>query len=285
MCRMLGLLDPRGDSAELWLVGTDRSLLKQSNAQPTQLQADGWGVAWYEDSPDPRVIKGTESVFSPSGADRFRDAARRASGRLVIGHVRRASNPMGLSHDRLIALENSQPFVHGSIAFAHNGVVPFPRATRRLLGRFEENVQGVNDSEVLFWLLVRHLDEGHDPLEAYARTVADLVEVWKDQGAPATGPYSGLNVLLATGPNDLWAFCHYRGEHGGALLDRTRPYFDFAYTTDSHRLLIGSEPLGPSVDGWKDVRNGQFLHAHAASGLVAARTGTIPVSLTRPARP
>jgi len=279
---MLGLLDPQGDSAELWLVGTDRSLLQQSNAVPTQLQADGWGVAWYDAQRELRVVKGTEAVFSPDGTARFRDAARRATGPLVIGHVRRASNPMGLPHDRLIALENSQPFAHGPIAFAHNGVVPFPRATRPLLGRFEEKVRGVNDSEILFWLLVRHLEEIHDPLEAYARTIADLIEVWRGQGAPATGPYSGLNVLLATGPNDLWAFCHYRGEHGGALLDRNRPYFDFAYTTDTKRLLIGSEPLGPSINGWQDVRNGQFLHAHAASGLVAVRTGTIPLTVTPP---
>jgi glutamine amidotransferase len=275
MCRMLGLLDTRAASAERWLLDTDHSLLRQSNGA-SSLQADGWGVAWFDRGSVLRVVKGTGPVFEAGEVERFRQAAHEATAPMIIGHVRRASNPMGLPHDALISMANSQPFVHGSTVFVHNGTIPFPQETRPLLGAFEGNVRGVNDSEVLFWLLVRHLEELKDPLRAYSRTVADLVDVWKAQGSPPKGPYTGLNVLLSRGPQELWAFCLYLGEHGHALLDDRRPYFHFAYASDPKMLLIGSEPLDTTRPDWRDLGNRQFLHAQASDGRITVRTGTIP---------
>jgi predicted glutamine amidotransferase len=277
MCRMLGLLEPHSTSAEPWLVETDHSLLHLSNGSPSSLQADGWGIAWSDPRRGVQLVKGTAPVFEPAEAARFREAAREAKAPLIIGHVRKASNPMGLAHDRLIALENSQPFVHGTTVFAHNGTLPFPTQTKPRLGKFEGRITGVNDSEVLFWLLVRHLEETDDPVQAYVRTVADLVDVWQAQGSPSKGPYTGLNVLLSRTPDELWAFCLYRGEHGTALMDAGRPYFDFAYRADPKSLLIGSEPLDSTRRDWESVRDGQFLHAHASHGSVSVRTGAIPV--------
>jgi predicted glutamine amidotransferase len=284
MCRMLGLLDVRATSAEPWLVGTDRSLLRLSNGSPKSPQADGWGIAWSDPRHGVRVLQGTPPVFEPTETTRFRAAAREAKAPLIIGHVRRASNPMGLPHDRLISLANCQPFVHGSTIFAHNGTVPFPTETQPRLGRFQKNVKGVNDSEVLFWLLVRHLEEEKDPVLAFAGTVADLEDVWKGQGSPPKGPYTGLDVLLSRSPEELWAFCLYRGEHGTALLDDQRRYFDFAYASDGKMLLIGSEPLDSTRKDWKDVTDGQFLHAQVAHGALTVRTGAIPVALEAPGR-
>src|SRR4029077_12543648 len=89
--------------------------------------------------------------------------------------------------------------------------------TRPSLGRFEENVRGVNDSEVLFWLYARHLDDGATPVEAYRRTVGDLESTWERHGRPEGGAYSGLNLIVARGPHELWGFCHWLGEHGAGL--------------------------------------------------------------------
>jgi predicted glutamine amidotransferase len=276
MCRMMGLLAPRPASAEHWLLETDHSLLRQSNGAPRSLQADGWGIAW-SDQGGVQAVRGTGPVFEVGEVDRFREGAHRARAPMIIGHVRKASNPMDLDHGRLIMPENIQPFVSGSTVFVHNGTVPFPTETRSKLGPYQGSVRGLNDSEVLFWLLMRHLDETKDPVSAYARTVGDLIDVWRAEGAPPKGPYTGLNILLSRHPGELWAFCQFRGEHGTALLDPHRRYFDFAYADDGKTFLVGSEPLDSTRTDWKDLGTGQWLQARASREAVTVRTGTIPL--------
>ena len=221
MCRLFGLLGNGVTPAEPWLLDTDRALLRQAHVTDEEAQPDGWGVGWFTERRVLRVEKGIGAASSPGEVDRFRTVARAAHGPLAIAHLRKASNPMGLPKERLIGLENSQPFLHGSTMFAHNGSIQFPRETRAFLGEYESMVKGVNDSEVLFWLLIRHLDSATDPVEAFDGTVADLVRVWRDKGSPDGGPYTGLNVIFSRGPNELWAFCQSLGEHGTGLLDRT----------------------------------------------------------------
>lgn len=286
MCRLFGLLGNAGTPAEPWLVGTDRSLLNQSNVSEVERQPDGWGIGWFTERRAVRIEKGVGRASAPSEVERFRAAARAAHGPLAIAHLRKASNPMGLPHDRLVGLENTQPFVHGSTMFAHNGAIPWPRETRALLGKYESSVLGVNDSEVLFWLLAKHLDDAPDPLHAYVRTLADLAQVWTEQGAPKSGPYSGLNVVLSRGPNELWAFCQSLGEHGPGLLDRNRPYYQMAYLSDAKQLVVGSEPFDSTRKDWRALANGEYLFAQASHGLVAVTTGRIPIGAvpTVPAR-
>jgi predicted glutamine amidotransferase len=276
MCRLFGLLGSVLTPAEPWLVSTDRSLLAQSHVSEEKAQSDGWGIGWYEKTRIPKLEKGVGGAFEDSERETYLRAAHRAKGPVVFGHLRDASNPMKLPHERLISRENSQPFVYGSYLFAHNGMIPFPRETRPLLGKFEEQVLGVNDSEVLFYLLVRYVDELGDVLQAYARAVADLRGVWEAQGRPEGGPYSGLNVLFTRGPNELWAFCHWLGDHGKRFFDPSRPYYEMAYSADAKHVIIGSEPFDSQKKEWHSLPNGTFLYAHAAHGLVALKTGRVP---------
>ncbi len=276
MCRLLGLIGSAATPAEPWLIATDRSLLAQSNADPEHLQDDGWGIGWYHGRRRARVEKGLHGAFRPEERPRFTEAARRASGPVVVGHLRHASNPMNLPRGRLVGLENSQPFHDEGVLFAHNGSILFPRETRPLLGAYESRLKGVNDSEVLFWLLFKHLETLGDPLAAYSRTVADLVRVWEERGRPSGGPFTGLNVLFTRGPNELWAFCLWNGEHGSGLIDHTRPYYQMTYIADAKVALVGSEPFDSHRPGWRSLSNGTYLSAQASHGLVAVTTGAIP---------
>jgi hypothetical protein len=282
MCRLFGMLGNGGTPAEPWLLDTDRALLKQANVTAEEAQTDGWGIGWFTERRTVRVEKGIGGAWSPEEVDRFRAAARAAHGPLAIGHLRKASNPMGLPKERLIALENSQPFLYGSTIFAHNGMIPFPRETRAFLGEYEPMVKGVNDSEVLFWLLVRHLEAATDPVEAFDGTVADLVRVWRDKGSPDGGPYTGLNVVLSRGPNELWAFCQSLGEHGPGMLDRTRPYYQMTYLADAKQLVVGSEPFDSTRHDWRPLPNGHYLYAQSSHGLVAVKTGVLPAPAPTP---
>lgn len=281
MCRLLGMLSTPAASPEPWLVSTDRSLLRQSHQSEKTAQRDGWGIGWYQATRTARLELGVGGAFEPEERPRFVAAAGRAESPLVIGHLRAASNPMGLPRERLIALENVQPFTFGSYLFAHNGSIPLPRETRSRLGKFERHVRGVNDSEVLFWLYVRHIEDELDPVAAYAQTVRDLVAVWEENGSRRTGPYDGLNLLFSRGPNELWAFCHWRGEHGSHFFD-DRPYYEMCYLADAKEVVVGSEPFDSHRRDWVRLGNGQFLTAQASHGLVATRSGSLPVPVSAP---
>ena len=284
MCRLFGLLGGGPSVAERYLVASERSLLAQSNVSAETLQPDGWGIAWRSPGEPLHLEKGTGGAYDPAEAPRFRRAAAAARGSLVVGHLRQASNPMGLPHSRLIGVENSQPFALDRLLFAHNGAIPLPRETRPYLGTMEPKVQGVNDSEVLFLLLAHHLDGGADPPTAYGRAIHDLVAVWESKGRPTPEPYSGLNLLLSRHPEELWAFCHWRGEHGTGFFDPARAYYEMGYRADAQHLLVGSEPFDARTD-WRPLRNGEYLEAHLAHGLLAIETGRLDLPVVRAAGP
>lgn len=278
MCRLFGMLTTRPESAAPWLLSTERSLLAQSNVPSETAQKDGWGIGWFDEGGRARVEKGTGGAFEESERDRFARAARSAAGSLVVGHLRHASNPLQLPRERLIALENSQPFENHTALFAHNGMIPFPIETRPMLGVHEPEVRGVNDSEVLFWLLVRNTEETGDPLVGYMRTVEDLVRVWQGLKRPPIPPFSGLNVLYAPSPNELWAFCEWTGDHGTGLFDHGRRYYEMTYSATPHRVVVGSEPFDLEHGVWRSLASGTYLRARATDGHLEVKVAPIPFS-------
>ena len=285
MCRLFGLLTNNDEPAQPWLVHADRSLLAQSHVTPETSQNDGWGIAWFNDQGRARVEKGTGPAYSESERARFLQAAKDANGPLVIGHLRHASNPLHLPPERLIGLENSQPFDTHTTIFAHNGSIPFPTETRPFLGLHESKVRGVNDSEVLFWLLVRNTEEHDDPLVGYVRTVEDLVRVWEAMGRPEIPPFSGLNVIFTRGPDELWAFSQWTGDHGAGLFDSHRRYFEMAYAKTPHRVVVGSEPFNAEPGTWTSLPSGTYLRARRENGHVAVTTGKTPIPAGLELRP
>jgi predicted glutamine amidotransferase len=283
MCRLFGMIAAEPQTGEAWLVRSDRSLLAQSNASPETAQRDGWGIGWFEPNDRVRIEKGTAGAFEAAERPLFERAAADANGTVVIGHLRRASNPLQLPHDRLVGIENSQPFGTHTTLFAHNGMISFPNETRPYLGVHAPEVKGVNDSEVLFRLLLRHYEEVGDPFRAYVHAVDDLGRVWAEVGRPSVEPYSGLNVLFSNGPSDLWMFALSRGEHGPGLLDRSRPYYQMAYLAEPHRLIVGSEPFDGTPGLWKPLPSGHYLHARRRDRRIEVEGGEIPVPALAPA--
>ncbi len=283
MCRLFAQLTVRAESADHWLVQSDRSLFAQSNVTPETSQKDGWGIGWFDDGGRVRVEKGTGGAFAE--ADRFQATAQSAQSPLVLGHLRHASNPLNLPREKLIALENSQPFENHTMLFGHNGAIPFPVETRPLLGVHEGKVRGVNDSEVLFWLLVRNTEETGDPLAGYVHSVEDLVRVWQGMKRPPVPPFSGLNVLFSRHPDELWAFCLWTGDHGTGLLDPSRRYYEMTYRTEPHRLVVGSEPFDGEKGAWHSLPSGSYISARHADGHLEVKVGKLPLPTALEVRP
>jgi len=285
MCRLFGILSEQAESAEPWLVRSDRSLLAQSNVDPERAQKDGWGIGWFVNGGRAHVEKGPRGAFLEEERGRYLEAAAAARGTLVIGHLRHASNPLKLPYEKLIALENSQPFENHTTLFAHNGAISFPTETRPFLGVHESKVRGVNDSEVLFWLLYRNTEETGDPLIGYIHTVEDLVRVWEGFHKPAIPPFSGLNVLFARSPDELWAFCLWTGDHGTGLFDANRRYYEMTYQTAAHRVVVGSEPFDGEPGVWKSMPSGTYLRARRGEHRVDVTVGKIPLPTALEIRP
>jgi hypothetical protein len=231
------------------------------------------------------VEKGKEGAFVEGEREHYLRAAAEARGPLVLGHLRHASNPLKLPYEKLIALENSQPFENHTSLFAHNGAIAFPNETRPLLGVHESKVRGVNDSEVLYWLLYRNTEETGDPLVGFVHTVEDLVRVWEGLKKPTLPPFSGLNVLFTRSPNELWAFCLWTGDHGTGLFDANRRYYEMTYQTVPHRVLVGSEPFDGERGAWRSMPSGTYLVARRTDRRVDVKVAKIPLPSALEIRP
>ena len=264
---------------------SDRSLLAQSNVSPERAQKEGWGIEWFTDGGRTRVEKGIHGAFAEGEREHYLKAAADARSSFVVGHLRHASNPLKLPYEQLVALENSQPFENHTSLFAHNGAINFPTETRPFLGIHESKVRGVNDSEVLYWLLYRNTEETGDPLVGYVHTVEDLVRVWEGLRKPAIPPFSGLNVIFSRGPDELWAFALWTGDHGTGLIDTQRRYYEMTYQTAAHRVIVGSEPFDGEPGVWKPMPSGTYLVARRGDHHVDVTVGKIPLPTALEIRP
>lgn len=278
---MLAVVSPRIVSAAAPLLETDRSLWAQASARADQLQRDGWGLAWYEGR-RPAVFKSPGPLAGQKGL--LRRAASRSTGRRILFHLRRASNPRGLPLAKLRGRRNLQPFAFGRWTFAHNGTIPFPDETARRLGAFQKRLLGLNDSEVLFWTVMKELRRSGSVPAALKAVRRVLREVAGDQGDGSKPFHRGLNILLCDG-RTFWAYCEPpaagratgpganafpsggKGKPPEALASRGWPYWRLAYLPTPGAFWVASEPAWSGAP-WRGMRPGELLEAREKAGEV-----------------
>jgi predicted glutamine amidotransferase len=225
------------------------------------LQGDGWGVGWFENG-KPRLRK------SPKPLSRDRrllfEAARQAKGQTLIGHVRWASNPMKLPKKEILGMEHTQPFVHDNWIFAHNGTLYIPREVRAELGPWEKFIQGNNDSEVLFYWLLKHLKGNETRVaEAVRASLRGLDNIWRGcrKKYPLYKfPYHGLNCVLSDGEKVI-TFCLVDPDGFGkskGLCQRQQPYYQLQWFETPNMVAVASEPMDPNQK-WNAFAHGELL--------------------------
>lgn len=240
MCRLLGQISLEPASAFDGLAGDPRSLLALSDLDPARLQADGWGIGWYAGS-RPRIVKSPSPAFRER--PRFVGTARSARARVVIGHIRRASNPRGLPKRRLLSPANAQPFAHGSVLFAHNGQLNIPDEIAKFLGAYRRRLRGLNDSEVYFWQFIKFLDAYGSVPEALKACIRETAGVWRGCRARYPrfrAPYTGLNAVVSDG-RSLHALCHFPHDGGAAALGGSQPYGRMSLGRRDGKVIVASE--------------------------------------------
>jgi glutamine amidotransferase len=271
MCRLLGMLSVRAASPAWAMSEAPCSLLRLSNARAGKFQSDGWGLGWFDGSAAvPHLVKSRGATYRE--ASLVRRSAADASGTAAIAHIRRASNPRKLPKGKIQGLENTQPFTHGNFLFAHNGTVNFPVEFAPLLGPFRKNIRGVNDSEILFWLIARHQSRGKTFPDAYVAAIRDMRRAWRRLPASrrAIPPFHGLNVV-ATDGQTLHAATYFEEKPGDAppaLMRDGWPYWQLAYRADARGIVVASEPLDRNPRDWNRLPPNCFLEATARAGRI-----------------
>jgi predicted glutamine amidotransferase len=175
MCRLFGMLASEPAVARFWLLSAPDSVLDQSYRN-----ADGTGLAYYTGN---RVVVDKQPIAAYRDRE-FATEARQVRSHLFVAHVRRATQ--GRS-----CLENTQPFAHGSLVFAHNGNIEGFENLSDALSPF----YGDTDSERYFALLRHHIREASDTPTGIRKTTG-----WISDNCT----YTSLNFLLADG-NLLYA--------------------------------------------------------------------------------
>ncbi|MBI5631148.1 MAG: class II glutamine amidotransferase [Elusimicrobia bacterium] len=280
MCRLFAQISPSPTSATPHLVESEFSLLRQSDFNKDNLQKDGWGIGYFGNKNEPVVSKSPKPAFMEK--ELFSRAARPAA-KIVIGHIRAASNPRDLPESELLSEANSQPFTDGEWLFAHNGTLNIPGEVTENLGSLAQNLKSLNDSEVYFWQFIKFYRKTKDPIAALRSCVKENWELWeKCRGAhpDKKGPYTTLNAVLSDGRR-LYAFCHgSRPSTTFGVYNPDQPWSVMSFAQRGNMALISSENLDRG-DSWTRFNPPEILSAEIAGGVV--RLERIPAGLEVPA--
>ncbi|MBI5201810.1 MAG: hypothetical protein HY925_09520, partial [Elusimicrobia bacterium] len=212
-------------------------------------------------------VKSPKPAFREAG--KFASAAERASSRVVLGHLRAASNPRGVPKSRLINLSMTQPYTDGKWIFCHNGTLQIPDEVAKLLGPWRSKVKSLNDSEVFFWQLRKFIEtHGGDvpaAMKACVRETWGLWEACKDRYPDKKSPYTGLNALVSDGKS-LWALCHYPHKMGHTALFSGQTWGRMSLLRKGGRVLVASEALDPT--GWDTLGAAEIVTARPSGGRI-----------------
>ncbi|SDX56826.1 class II glutamine amidotransferase [Litoreibacter albidus] len=214
----------------------EHSLIDQSrNALSCKvaINADGVGVAWYGDRPEPGLYKNVHPAWSDPN---LLQLARQVRAPLFLAHVR-ASTGSATSYN------NCHPFTLDKWSFMHNGMVGgFDQLRKRLEHGIDDALylkrRGATDSEVLF-LTAMGFGLAQAPIAAMAKAVQTVERHSRDVGVTPHMRFTGC-----------WS-------DGETLYAARYASDDFAPSLFYHRseagTLVVSEPLEKNRSDWIEV--------------------------------
>jgi glutamine amidotransferase len=251
MCRLFGMSGgTREVQATFWLLDAPSSLMLQSEKQP-----DGVGLGSFQTDGSAKVYR---KPVMASRSETFIDGAHKVRSTTFLAHIRHAT----AAEPRV---ENTHPFEQHGRLLAHNGVVGDVAALRRRLGSYAELVQGETDSEHLFALITRRIDEhGGDVAAGIAAAAREVA---------AEIPLLSINIVVATA-DELWAL-RYPETNELWILERSislDPGAGFDKRSASGIMRVQSRELSflPATviasermdanPGWRLLESGELVH-------------------------
>lgn len=240
MCRLIAYLGPPV-TLESVLLDPPHSLCRQAFAPrhqgPGRVNADGFGVGWYDRSlrPEPARYRTT----TPMWADRsFASLAGLVASTAFLASVRDATPPSP------VETSGVAPFTCGPWLFAHNGSVEgwgHDPAVRRALtsGLSAESagrIEGAADSEALFALVLDRLSARDTMADAMATVTTETLGVARAR----------LNMVLTDGQRlvaTVRGHTMFVLDGGDSLILASEPFDDApAWQTLEDDTVIEAEP-------------------------------------------
>jgi predicted glutamine amidotransferase len=224
-----------------------QSLSAQHSNWPTN--GDGFGVGWYGGRAQPGLFRDVLPAWNDSN---LRNVSAQIESRLFFAHVRAST---GTSTSRT----NCHPFRHKEWLFMHNGQIGgFERIRRDLMMRVESalfrELQGTTDSELFFYLLLGN-GAADDPIEAFRRTVSDVLEVMEEH--QVSEPFR-MSAALSDG--DCVHAIRYASDAQAPSL-----FYGAADTlVQADGVLVASEPLGIDSGPWQEIPQSHWLRVDNA---------------------
>lgn len=214
------------------------SLIEQSRGADkakTAINADGFGVAWYDRRPNPGLYKDILPAWSDPNLLSLCDQVQ--SG-VFMAHVRAST---GTATARV----NCHPFTYENWSFMHNGQVGgFEQirkwADMKIPDALYSNRTGSTDSEAIF---LHAIAEGldRDPIAAVYRAITAI-----EAHAPER-PHMRFTAALSDGAK-IYAFRYASDSYAPSLFYR--------WSESRNGWAIVSEPLETGQAGWSAVRAG-----------------------------
>ncbi|RFA30394.1 hypothetical protein CAI21_07165 [Alkalilimnicola ehrlichii] len=201
------------------------------------MNADGFGIGWFDDRDQPSAYRQTQPMWSDSNLPFL---ARSLKQPLWLAYVRSATDPF------TTGLANTQPFMDEELIFFHNGfIAPFAERARVLMRRWmlpeiEAGIHGNTDSEYLFACLRQFYREDEEvSLEEALRRLCQQLNRWLEAETLL------LNVVISDGRR-VYALRHAIAAECPSLY----------YTTDDDQFpgaqVVASEPLTDS-EFWRPL--------------------------------
>jgi predicted glutamine amidotransferase len=237
MCRLLALAS-RAPTTLVDVLGEDL----ESFVDLSRQHADGWGMAWYDGADELSVAK---DVGPAHASDLLEKLSRTVDSDLTLLHLRRATP--GLA----VALENTHPFIGGSVAFAHNGAIqPFEDLDALLEADARGRLRGTTDSERYFLALLAGLEQAGSLEDALPGLLEQIAGGYQ---------YTALNFVLLTSER-LFAACAFNPDEEALRLREDPDYYHLPYRVSPDTVVVGSSGWsGLSGDAWQTLGNGQAL--------------------------
>jgi glutamine amidotransferase len=226
------------------------SLIHQSHCATqchSAINADGFGVAWYADRPEPGLYRDVMPAWSDPN---LRSLTAQVKSGLFLAHVR-ASTGTATSRN------NCHPFTVGRWSFMHNGQVGGYDAYRRAADMLIPDAlypsrKGATDSEALFLVaLAEGLDS--DPRGAMERAAARFIALSRSHG---TTPHLRLTAALSDGKR-IHAIRYATDDAAPSLYHR--------WSDSRGGRAIVSEPLETGETGWEEIPPATFCTFDGAS--------------------
>ncbi|WP_299847232.1 class II glutamine amidotransferase [uncultured Roseovarius sp.] len=221
---------------------------QQADECKTATNADGFGVAWYDQKPEPGLYRDVYPAWSDPN---LAAVAAQVKSRLFLAHVR-ASTGSAISRN------NCHPFAVGRWSFMHNGQVGGFETIRKQVDmavpdHLYSHRKGATDSEAIF-LMALGLGLDERPVEAMEEAVLQMQRLSEARG---TTPHMRLSVAYSDGTH-LYAVRY--------ASDSRAPTLYYRHCERLGGYMVVSEPLISDVQGWVAVPQGAICQ-FAADGV------------------